>query len=265
MANAINWFEIPVKNFSKAKTFYETILEASMHPMVAMGMKSAFFPADMENGSVGGCIIEGKGYEPTNKGSLVYLNGGEDLGIMLSKVEQAGGKIILPKTAIGPNGFMAHFEEMKTLPSRVAERLAESGDPMRRKRMRRMHPMMLEELMHLGSDPGDPVAVLMLASLVRDDMPWLYELAMEVYRAAKSGDSGTIELEINRLRSFSKIIMHGPLMEEFGFGSKDMHMFAMEFPRILERTLRRSLEFKESHFSERESGTLRKPPRDDSK
>ena len=111
MANAINWFEIPVKNFSKAKTFYEIILGADMQLMEAMGMKSAFFPADMENGSIGGCIIEGQGYEPTNKGSLVYLNGGEDLSSVLSRVEKAGGKITLPKTAIGQNGFMAHFED----------------------------------------------------------------------------------------------------------------------------------------------------------
>lgn len=111
MANAINWFEIPVKNFNRAKTFYETILGATMQQFEAMGMKSAFFPADVENGSIGGCIIEGPGYEPSHNGSLIYLNGGDDLDVVLSKVEQAGGKIILPKTGIGPHGFMAHFED----------------------------------------------------------------------------------------------------------------------------------------------------------
>ena len=111
MANAINWFEIPVKNFNKAKTFYETILGADMHQMEAMGMKSAFFPADLQNNGIGGCIIEGQGYEPTSNGALVYLNGGEDLSVPLSKVIAAGGKIVLPKTAIGPNGFMAHFTD----------------------------------------------------------------------------------------------------------------------------------------------------------
>ncbi|MEO6329073.1 MAG: VOC family protein [Ginsengibacter sp.] len=111
MAHAINWFEIPVKNFDQAKTFYETILSATMQPMEAMGMKSAFFPADLQGGEIGGCIIEGQGYEPSNKGSVVYLNGGDDLSGILSKIEQAGGKIILPKTGIGPNGFMAYFED----------------------------------------------------------------------------------------------------------------------------------------------------------
>lgn len=50
-------------------------------------------------------------YEPANTGSLIYLNGGEELGVLLAKVEQAGGKIIIPKTGIGPNGFMAYFED----------------------------------------------------------------------------------------------------------------------------------------------------------
>ena len=111
MKNAINWFEIPVKDFDKAKKFYETILGAEMQLMEAMGMKSAFFPAEMETGGIGGCIIHGEGYESSSNGSLVYLNGGDDLSVPLSKVEAAGGKILLPKTAIGPNGFMAHFTD----------------------------------------------------------------------------------------------------------------------------------------------------------
>ncbi len=111
MAHAINWFEIPVKNFDKAKALYETILGAKMETMEAMGMKSAFFPSDMMSGEIGGCIMQGNGYEPSTSGTLVYLNGGEDLSGILSKVEAAGGKTVLPKMAIGQNGFMAHFTD----------------------------------------------------------------------------------------------------------------------------------------------------------
>jgi len=109
MKNAVNWFEIPVNDFQKAKTFYETILDMQMQVMEAMGMKSAFFPFDMQDGAIGGFIIKGNGYHPSDKGALIYLNGGDNLEIALSKVENAGGKVTLPKTAIGPNGFMAHF------------------------------------------------------------------------------------------------------------------------------------------------------------
>lgn len=134
-------------------------------------------------------------------------------------------------------------EEMKALPSRVAERLAEGGDSLRRRRQRRFHPMMFEEIMHMSGEPGDPVAILMAASLVRDDMPWLYELAMEVYRAAKEGNADAIKHEMTRLHRFSDLMMRGPFMEEFGYGGKEAQ-FAMEFPRMLEHTLMRTLEMK---------------------
>jgi predicted enzyme related to lactoylglutathione lyase len=38
------------------------------------------------------------------------LNGGDDLAPMLSRVEQAGGSVVTPKTDIGNDfGFFAHF------------------------------------------------------------------------------------------------------------------------------------------------------------
>jgi predicted enzyme related to lactoylglutathione lyase len=108
MKNAINWFEIPVKNFAKAKAFYETILGAPVTEMPHPQFKYGMLPADMQNG-VGGAIVEGEGFEPSTAGALIYLNGGDDLSIPLAKVEKAGGKILMPKTSLGPNGFMAHL------------------------------------------------------------------------------------------------------------------------------------------------------------
>lgn len=42
-------------------------------------------------------------------GTTIYLEGGNDLSVPLSRVESAGGKVILPKTSIGNNGFIALF------------------------------------------------------------------------------------------------------------------------------------------------------------
>jgi hypothetical protein len=143
-------------------------------------------------------------------------------------------------------------EEMKALPSRVAERLAEGGDSFRRRRGRRFHPMMFEELMHMSGDLSDPMSIVIAASMLRDDMPWLYELAMEGNRAVREGNAETIEREMKRLRRFSELMLRGPFMEESSYGSKDTHMFAMEFSRMLERILARTLEMK------LESGSRRK-------
>ncbi len=108
MKNAINWFEIPVTDFARAKKFYEALLDAPITEMPYPEGKYGMLPADMQNG-VGGGIVQGEGFEPSEKGALVYLNGGDDLAVPLARVETAGGRVTLPKTAIGPNGFMAHF------------------------------------------------------------------------------------------------------------------------------------------------------------
>jgi len=109
MKNSINWFEIPATNFERAKAFYEKLFGVEIQVMPHPEMKYGVLPGDMQGGGVTGGIVQGEGFEPSDKGTLVYLNGGDDLSGPLSRVEDAGGKVVLPKTPIGPNGFMAHF------------------------------------------------------------------------------------------------------------------------------------------------------------
>jgi predicted enzyme related to lactoylglutathione lyase len=111
MAHAINWFEIPSKDFERAKAFYEAVLDVKMM-LPFPGIKYAMFPADMKNGEIGGGLTNEPGWEPAQAGGpLIYLNGGEDLSIPLARVEAAGGKILVPKTSLGGNGFMARFTD----------------------------------------------------------------------------------------------------------------------------------------------------------
>ncbi|MBL7749824.1 MAG: VOC family protein [Chitinophagaceae bacterium] len=108
MSHAINWFEIPAKDLDRAKAFYEKVLDIQMI-VPFPGMKYAMFPSDPTKNEIGGGIMEEAGFEPSETGSLIYLNGGDDLAVPLSRVEAAGGRVIMPKTAIGANGFMARF------------------------------------------------------------------------------------------------------------------------------------------------------------
>lgn len=110
MSNAINWFEIPATNYDRAVKFYSTVLGAELQHMESNGTRWAFFPFEPQK-TVGGAITYGNGNEPSEKGSLIYLNGGDDLAVPLARVEKAGGKVVMPKTAIGENGFMAIFKD----------------------------------------------------------------------------------------------------------------------------------------------------------
>lgn len=106
--NALNWFEIPVLDFKRAQAFYEVVLGRRVEAMsmgpITMGMLSS------DPQGVGGAIVHGEDMSPSKQGTIVYLNGGDDLAAMLARVEGAGGKITVPKTEIGSDfGFFAHF------------------------------------------------------------------------------------------------------------------------------------------------------------
>lgn len=108
MANAINWFEIPATNLSRAKTFYTKVFSSEMAEQEIQGIQMAFFNA-ADNG-VSGALCVGEGYEPSTKGTIPYLNGGDDLQQYLKEVPAAGGEIIMPKTKVSDEvGYIAMF------------------------------------------------------------------------------------------------------------------------------------------------------------
>ena len=105
--NALNWFEIPVVDIERAATFYSAILGAEVRTGEAgSGPQMATLPS---KDGVGGALVQGEGYTPSAHGALVYLNGGADCGVILSRVQAAGGKVLRPKTDIGEYGFFGTF------------------------------------------------------------------------------------------------------------------------------------------------------------
>lgn len=109
MSNAISWFEIPATNYERAKKIYNKVLAAEIKDSPMPEGKYGMFPYDADNNAVGGGLVEMPGYSPSAQGVTIYLNGGDDLSAPLARVELAGGKVVMPKTDIGENGFMAQF------------------------------------------------------------------------------------------------------------------------------------------------------------
>jgi uncharacterized protein len=106
--HALNWFEIPVSNFARAKAFYETVLGRAIEEMVMGPTKMGFLSSGPD--AVGGAIVYADDAVPSKQGTIIYLNGGDNLAPMLARVVHAGGSIAVPKTEIGNDfGFFAHF------------------------------------------------------------------------------------------------------------------------------------------------------------
>lgn len=107
-SNALNWFEVPALDINRARKFYEAIFDTKMEDMPEMmGMKMAAFPADWTTGKVGGALAQSAMHKPSQEGAIIYLNANPDIQTVLNRVEAAGGKIAMPRTSLGPNGYMA--------------------------------------------------------------------------------------------------------------------------------------------------------------
>jgi predicted enzyme related to lactoylglutathione lyase len=100
--------EIPTSNFSRAVAFYQAVLGITIEEIEMEGIRMGLFPNDGESVSVQ--LVNGTDFRPSGDGTIVYLNGGKDLQKIIDKIEKNGGKIVVPKTEIGPEmGFYAMF------------------------------------------------------------------------------------------------------------------------------------------------------------
>ena len=110
-SNSLNWFEIPVTDIDRATKFYETVFDLQLERMEMMGMKMAMFPSTRGSGKANGALAQSEMHKPSMEGCIVYLNTNPDLNAALGLVEKAGGRVLMPKTGIGGNGFMAFFAD----------------------------------------------------------------------------------------------------------------------------------------------------------
>ncbi|MBX2982544.1 MAG: hypothetical protein KF843_07730 [Flavobacteriales bacterium] len=103
----VNWFEIPVYDLTRAKAFYDLVYGFTMETNFNGDHAMAFFPA---GSGVGGALVQGPGCIPNDSGTLLYLNAGSDLDGMLSRVEIAGGRLVMGRTLISESaGSFALF------------------------------------------------------------------------------------------------------------------------------------------------------------
>jgi hypothetical protein len=105
--NYVNWFEIPVLDLKRAMAFYNHMYDIKMEMTELKEYAMAFFPTQT---GIGGALVMGLGCVPSETGSLIYLNGGSDLQVLLSKIQSAGGRVIMEKTKIdNDSGYFALF------------------------------------------------------------------------------------------------------------------------------------------------------------
>jgi uncharacterized protein len=108
MESYLSIFEIPATDMSRAVQFYQTILDVDIEQIEMPDMEIGVLP--YEGQAVTGVIMKGEGCNPSADGVTIYLNGGDNLQVILDRVQASNGKIMIPKTPHADEiGFFAIF------------------------------------------------------------------------------------------------------------------------------------------------------------
>lgn len=124
------------------------------------------------------------------------------------------------------------LEELVTSVRGLDGRLRDvADDAFQRRRRYGRGPDAMHDMMRSMRDPRDPVRFIVFGSYFRDDVPWLYELAMEAYRAAVGGSRKYAVEAQRRLARALDEAMHGPTVEMLM--SKEARYVLMEGRELL--------------------------------
>lgn len=108
--NPVIWFEIPVTDMERAKTFYEAVFDWKLILIESGERQMAMFPMEMEAPGIGGALVKENHFVPSYAGTMVYFSV-PDITETLRKVVAHKGKELIPKTSIGEYGFCGYFED----------------------------------------------------------------------------------------------------------------------------------------------------------
>ncbi|MFL0806054.1 MAG: toll/interleukin-1 receptor domain-containing protein [Oceanobacter sp.] len=132
------------------------------------------------------------------------------------------------------------FEEIKVMFKDLPARIEGNFQPeYRNRKKRKFHPMMIEEIMHSSKD--GKVGILIGLGMLRDTMPWLYDVGVDALRTIDSKASTQEKLHAaHEFQDLLEMSTRHPIMHEF-MDSKEDFMFFEELPRMLSMQMERYL------------------------
>jgi predicted enzyme related to lactoylglutathione lyase len=109
MNHTLCWTDIPVRDLDRAVAFYSAVLGATVLRQSGGGQEFGLLPG--YDKGVSGCLSAGPDQMPSHHGPLIYLSVNGRLDAALAAAVTAKGKVLQPKTSIGPHGFRAIIED----------------------------------------------------------------------------------------------------------------------------------------------------------
>lgn len=155
-----------------------------------------------------------------------------DLEKQISSIPKSG----TPEKKLRPQGEI--LEELvsgiRNVEMRVRDAMEDDFSRSKRRKFK-YHEMMMMEAMHRVADsPRDPIQILVLAGFLRDEVPWVYELALDAYRAIQAGKKAPAKKAITKFLRSIEVLKDGPFGAEFGISRRAFHMIMHETIPLLE-------------------------------
>jgi predicted enzyme related to lactoylglutathione lyase len=108
--NPVGWFEIPVTDLTRAKAFYEAVLDTRLDEHEMGSAKMAWFPMSETAMGAAGSLVACEGYTPSAHGVIVYFSA-PDLDAAIERVGANGGIVLQGRTSIGEHGYYALMQD----------------------------------------------------------------------------------------------------------------------------------------------------------
>jgi hypothetical protein len=136
------------------------------------------------------------------------------------------------------------LEEMKLIVRDLPMRLEQSqldqrsfiehSGRYRSRKVRKIQFGMVEELSFtLSKRSGDPIGILFLASALREDFPWLYEIGLEAYRVIKTRPSRASDA-LRVFRDAAEMSSRGHFLKVLGPMDEETRKWLHELPSFIE-------------------------------
>lgn len=133
---------------------------------------------------------------------------------------------ILEELVAGVRGLDSRMRDLDAL-----ERPTQS-----RRGFRRLHARLLEDIFASTMNRDEPLFLLVLSGVLRDEMPWVSEVLTESYRELRSGRKKDVDSAIRKIRGITELV-RSPISEELAQGSKEYYSFLREMPYMIDHFL----------------------------
>jgi TIR domain len=140
------------------------------------------------------------------------------------------------------------FEEIKIMFQDLPSRIEKNSPYENRKRKRRFHPGMLEEIMHVSKDYK--IGIRVALSFYKEKLPWIYDEGIILIKKIDSLQTTTAG--INYLNSFSELLMlnsKNPYLKELFMDDEEDYFIFRELPKLIMHSVERYVSQKSAEFS----------------